>query len=399
MQFESRENRVTPTTGAAGFDWTDWALFIVLGTYPLFAAIRAWTFSDDIIMILWGITLLGGLLRGQPFVEARQWISALACPAGFIALAFVAYALATLAWSTMTPDYWQIHVVKTAAIFVISTVVAKRLADVPSPQFQRWLAVSVAAGFVLFAVDGAMGHKLVQMFYGPPEDRRINPSAVALSLLLWPALATFAITGWRVVALALWLFAGFVLLQSPSQASFTGYLVGTAMLLIAWRLPRSGVWLAVAGAVAGTLAVPLLPWLAALSVKFLPASFLAEAAASSRIDIWSRFVATEINSTLFGEGALHLGRTHPHNFPLQILSEFGLVGIALSIALLITAGSAFLRIEKNYRPFALACAVAIYLNAYVSYGIWEIEFLSIMLLSSLVVVHGVYSSRKTAELQ
>ena len=81
------------------------------------------------------------------------------------------------------------------------------------------------------------------------------------------------------------------------------------------------------------------------------------------------------------------------------MSEFGLVGIALSIALLITAGFAFLRIDKSYRPFALACAVAIYLNAYVSYGIWEIEFLSIMLLSSLVVVHDVYSSRKSAELQ
>jgi hypothetical protein len=371
--------------------WTDRILLIVLCVYPLAATLRAWTNSEDFILILWAVAVLGGLVRGRGWEEARQWIGWFANPLGYLSICLIAYAFTTFAWSIMTVDFSQVHALKRVGMFAVATVVAKRLEAIPNEGFHQWFAAATAIGLVVVGIDGLTGYKLLQFFSGPAIDGRINPNAIALSLLLWPSLAALAAADRKALAALLWLLAGAVLINSPSQAAMVGYAAGTGALLLAWMLPRATVWLATAAALGGLLLAPLLPRIAGIIANFLPDRFLVDASAVPRIEIWSAYAKSILSAPIFGQGALSLGKSHPHNFPLQLWVEFGAIGAALGASLLLAAGIAFLRMEGPYRPYALAYAVAVYVNAYVGYGMWEIPFLSIMLMAVLTVVHGYQS--------
>src|SRR5690606_6260956 len=143
----------------------------------------------------------------------------------------------SLSWSTIR-EYTPLHVLKWTGIVVIATVVATRLVMLPNIRFQQLLPIVVAIGFAIHAGDWLTGYPLVELVAGPAIDRRISPSIVSRSLLLWPAVASLVIAQRRAQALLLWLFAGVVALMSPSGAAILGFSLGSVVLLIAQLLPR-----------------------------------------------------------------------------------------------------------------------------------------------------------------
>jgi O-antigen ligase len=192
----------------------------------------------------------------------------------------------------------------------------------------------------------------------------------------------------RSAALALWILAGVVVAMSNSGAAALGYAVGSIMVALAWVSTPVAIWTGMIGAVAGLLFAPFAGSAASMLMEMLPANFAKGAHPLQRIEIWQQRAASIEDAPLFGIGFRGLGGEHPHNAALQIWLDFGVVGVVLAAGLVILTGIGLLRSRTICKPFALACATAIYANAYVSFGMWEGQWLATELLVAVFAIHA-----------
>lgn len=219
-----------------------------------------------------------------------------------------------------------------------------------------------------------------------------NRAATIMVLMLWPA-----------VMLALresraWLAGAFVLLlvltinQTGSASALAAATVGTLVFAIAWALPHRAPLLFALILGAGMLFAPLIVYGGLATPKI--AVLLSHKVFSHRLRIWDHSVELISQKPVLGWGldsarylktggsgtgaTAELMPLHPHNGPLQIWLELGLVGAAIAAALAVTTCLAIGRLiaDRAQRAGCLAAVASAVTIICLSYGIWQYWWLS-----------------------
>jgi len=321
-----------------------------------------------------GATLAGRELRRNPTVV---WCALFAC-----------WMLASIAWSS-DPASSAATVAKAALGGGAVLIVA--IAAKPLNRQKLLLAITFCTAFASVATiitvltGGAIHHaagccKLTVQ----PE---LSGAAVFIAQFVPISIGGFILAKRPWVAATMFLLAGCAVAVSNSGASDIGFVAGCATLAVGYRYPRV--------AVAFPLAIVLLGFSTALylgELKFHSPRYLSGIFASfhveERVHIWAyyvdlfwrrpwtgygidveRFLANLAADTPIPPPAnAHL---HPHNEPLQILVELGVIGAALFIAAL-AAATARLAHNASFRTAVAAAPAAVFATAgLVNFGIWE----------------------------
>jgi hypothetical protein len=267
------------------------------------------------------------------------------------------------------------------------------------------LSLGLALGLLVMLEERLFGFPLLDLLRGEAASAyhalsRLNRGATALAILCWPVAAVLWHRGAGVRALVLpaGLFAGLFLFES--SAALLGLACGLALAavgLTARRLARPLLILALLG---GLLAGPLVAsglyaagaseatWLQSTARHRVHVwNFTAERIAERPLIGWGLDAARDIpdsGATPYG-GKTRNMPSHPHNGALQIFLELGLVGAGLSAALLILLIGRLEHAPPAVRLCGLAMAATAFAVALTAYGMWQSQWIALLLAASVMV--------------
>lgn len=267
----------------------------------------------------------------------------------------------------------------------------------PPARLIRGYALSVAAAALLMLLETLPGGGLIGaaiqglgMDYGRYIDKNVNRGLCALTLLVWPAVTGLCSLGMRRAGWGLLLLLLLPIGLMHSLSAQTGLVCGMlAFALAQWfpvRFPRM---IAIA-ALLFLLGFPLL--FQAAEIPSSIARHLPETA-QQRLVIW-RFVAERIAEKPWLGWGMDTARAipggaeivrvhgvevaqlplHPHNSPLQLLLEEGVIGLLLTLGAVAAAFRRWLEmpVEDKARHAATGALIVSFLaTGFSSFGIWQ----------------------------
>ncbi|RAK52381.1 O-antigen ligase family protein [Phenylobacterium deserti] len=393
-----------PRTAADARDrlgaWCGWVMVGVAVLTPLFAWLGPLGFAP--LMALAGLLCLPALRLSD---EDR--------PALIVLLGALIWAAVSTTWSPYQPKHPQDgQAVKLAAELPLyfSAICGARRA---SPHLQR-LALSVLAwGLValgvLLAVESLTGgrifYALHTRFYQPIRidlaQVKIAQTSFVLALL-WPVAVLGRVRSWRDAWLIAPIAAGTIMagLAFKGDAPVIAVLLAALVALLASRWPR-GLPIAAAMSVAALfLAMPLIVW----SVRELADYTAIEEAVplswSWRMGYWSHAIDWILDAPARGWGldssrAMGPGiQLHPHNGPLQVWLELGLIGAVAAAAFWSLCLVRLSRPSPSLPAAATLASVAVYLLfACLNFGVWQEWWMGLGAL--IIALSGMVSARVT----
>lgn len=307
-------------------------------------------------------------------------------PAAVALLALAIYAVATAAWS-LDPAFTLARAPRFLAGCVAGLFLVGLFRLRPDLVRPDWLALALIIAAVVIVLEQMLGGPLMGLLDRVYAPHTYNRPALHVMLLFWVALAGL---GSRAAMAVLAVAVAAAVFLSQSEATKLGLVVGAAVFALAWTAPRLAVWL-VGTAFAATML--LAPFLLPRAGALLPGG-LVEALevghAELRMIIWQHYGAYLDRHLLFGWGfdasrftdpigsiELSDGRLlqygspyHPHNLPLQIAFETGLVGLLLAIGVGLRLVAGIARLPSPLCAPALACFSAAFAAASVSNSAW-----------------------------
>ncbi len=332
-----------------------------------------------------------------------------------------------LGWSVLSL-LWTINatdaISKCAAVVafgllaVAALMLAPPMAEHERHALRRFVLAGIGLGllFLLFEMvtDAAISqHLLGKTPINGAILAMFNLTPSFLFLLIWPAVGILW-RSWPHVALSL-LGLGFVTAYILPSASASIAFISGVLFFFASLLARRGATLFLAATVAfGIIVAPYVPRVApALDPAAIRSSSSSHNASFlHRLDIWAFTITKIAERPVLGWG-FNASRTvpdgdahyylrdrsgmivgqgnrlplHPHNGALQVWLELGLPG-AISFAALF--GLAAMRTELQADAAGRAAAVATLATAapiwFLSFGIWQTWWLSVLILSTLLTV-------------
>ncbi|MEQ8370649.1 MAG: O-antigen ligase family protein [Alphaproteobacteria bacterium] len=381
-----------PATTAPAWTWTFRGLVFLYG--PIIALAPK---GAVILLLLSALIVAGRWLTTTPRQSGGQALRAtLRRLVPWLVLFIAAWMLIRLALPSPEPQnpllWFKVLVLSLAGLTVLSGYASAAGAD-RHALATAWL-YGLAAGLLLMALAEVHAQITDTALWGPKVRTLIamEPGRAVLVFALWPALALIrqrlgVATATLLAAVAL----GCLLLVHDGVGA-TAWLVGIAVLAVAGMGGVAGRALAI-GAIAGVaLAIPA----GALLLNLTPgaaATDLLPFSALHRLSIWD-FAATRIAASpwigIGGDGVRYLAETfrpayapvagdaiallplHPHNGFLQAWLEFGLPGLVLALALVVTVA----RAAAERGPAALAGTAGAVMVASVAFGLWQSWWLS-----------------------
>ncbi len=269
----------------------------------------------------------------------------------------------------------------------------------------RWLVGGIAIGLLVMVIEAAFDFPLLGLVK-EAEGRVyrfvwLNRGATALAMLCWPATAFLWRGGLGRLSLALPLALAIVLSFLISGAALAGLMVGALTALVAQLQRKLGRALLVVMTLLALVGTPI-------AVKEFHARGWHKAewlspSAQHRIEIWNFTVDLILEKPLTGWGfdvsreisrreiiSTETGRTimplHPHNGELQILLELGAIGGAIAFVLM------WLLIKRLdalpspvSRNFATALVATTLTIASISFGLWQNQWLAMMISAALMI--------------
>jgi O-antigen ligase len=327
------------------------------------------------------------------------------------ALALFGWAAASAGWA-LEPRRALLDALSLGGFALLGAAAAGAVARCEEAAKRRlalWLAAGLAAGVGLAVFDQATGHAVRAAVRGLDEAPAtlgfgLKPAVTVFAVLL-PLTLAAPIAAWLRVALAVVTVAAALWL--PAESAKLAILAGLAGAGLAALAPRMTFRLAAAGLAVLILAAP--PIFTATLGAGPPAERLPPSAAH-RLVIWD-FALTRIaerpiagwgmeasravpggRDTASPETLARLGLTsaasaawfarpaaqrlplHPHNGPLQVWLELGLVGAVLASLLVVLLAAAARR-----RPEAMGALFAAAVVGCLSYGIWQGWWIALLL--------------------
>ncbi|GEO13495.1 O-antigen ligase family protein [Microvirga aerophila] len=343
-----------------------------------------------------GVSALSALgataLEGRFRQLVRESASALFRPTGIAVLAFLALSVISISWSQFNDisiqalgEFW----LPIAGAFILCQVLPKRM----TRQAFWMLAGSVAAACLLIIVELETGLTLRRSLGMRADSFIFNRPSLTLLVLL-PPLLVWLVTqiprGWA-VALAILVLVGAAVARSDSGAAGLGLIVMGLAFVSAWASVRATAIVMAAGFVA---AMAMAPFLGPISESLIPPAVhkaLAGGHSRERVAVWQSFgAAVRVQPGLgagFGmsprmrkskivwkvpkEHRRFLGIGHPHNLPLQIWTELGMVGAVLALAIVLLVIRAICRQSRLVASTSLALLAAAGAVALVGHGAWQ----------------------------
>lgn len=315
---------------------------------------------------------------------ARRLIRAVRSPVGLAALAGLAFAAVSLAWS----HHLRVSGAALGEALLAAGAPLVLWSALPRP-LPRWAvtlcALAVAVGCLSIVGELASDLALRARLGFRHETFIFKRSATAILIVSWPILWALWTRGSRGVAAALALLVVVASVAAHSSATLLGVAAGGALLLasrLSVRLAR------IAAAALLLVAMAGAPFIGEAANRLIPGHMVDRmegAHARDRIEIWRSFGEVvrdrPVAGTGFGTSAalardpvaaevpeerrLLLGAWHPHNGYLQVWAEMGAVGAVLAALALVLLCAAL----TSPAAFAvLASAGAIML---VGHGAWQ----------------------------
>ncbi|WP_337187231.1 O-antigen ligase family protein [Phenylobacterium sp.] len=352
-----------------------WALVVGAGLTPLLAWLGPLGFAP--LLGLMGLLCLGAVRAG-----GREW------PLALILVLAVVWAVLSLAWSPHHPgrleDNTALKLALQAPLYWAVWCAARRADPDLRRRALRVLAWGLAAYGVLLTVEALTGAALYQALraaIGDPirpdlAQKNVAQGAFALALL-WPIAWVGGLRagapGWlglpmgAGVALLAWDFGYDAVLAS------VGLAVATAGLVLVW--PRSAPKAVGLGAAVLVVAMPVVLMVlraAGFGAAGLPESW------SQRVGYWL-YALDRIAEHPWRGWGLDASRAfspdiqlHPHNGPLQLWLELGLVGAVAGGLAWAFVFRRLVRDERSVVAAGIAGSGAVYLLfGAVSFGIWQ----------------------------
>ena len=221
-----------------------------------------------------------------------------------------------------------------------------------------------------------------------------------MAILVWPATAFLWQSGGRKVALLLPVLVAVMLSFLDSSAAILGLAAGGLTTLLAAGHREVGRIILIVLTAAVLIGAPL-------AAKQFYAHGLHQAdwlfnSTRARVEIWNFSVERIVERPILGWGfdasrnigKLHIRseetnrlvmQLHPHNAPLQILLELGAVGGLISLALLWLLATRLENLPLPSRIFGQALYLATLTISCVSYGLWQNQWLTMMISAALLV--------------
>jgi O-antigen ligase len=361
---------------------------VALALVPLAMALASR--SSPALVAAAALLFLAGRLAEDAAGTLRDLAAALVAPLGLAVLAFLAWALASFAWTpfpALSLRAFSEFAPTLAAAFLLA-----RLAPGRIPAFAGPLGLA-ALGLAALIIAGSLATDLrLQAWLGQRDAAFVfNRPAMTLVLLggpvalvLWrrgrPALAALALAAAMAGAL-----------RSISGAAAMGLAAGLAMAALAAVLPRR-IALGLAGLGLG-LAVALAPVEGDLLERVMPEAAharLVQSSSRARVaiarsfgaavaaDPWRgagfgvapRFAETPVAARIEPELRPMLAVGHPHNTFLQVWAELGIGGAVLLALGLFLALRPVAALRRPEAAAALGLAAAAAAIAFVEHNAW-----------------------------
>lgn len=322
------------------------------------------------------------LLAGQVFSPFR------AAPAFAIALlTLVVVSLLSVFWS-IAPELTLNRAAQFAAITVVGimfTGLAGRLAHTP---LLEWLAIGIILGCIVAGLDRVLGSPLLEAVGENPDAASYNRPIWHYSVLLCPVLWLWPKNRLLVTAAAAVVAASVA--TSEMEAAKLGLLAGAFTLVFALVSVRAA---KAALAIAFVAAMVFLPFFIGTLAKALPQELVLAIGYKSalvRVEIWSHIQAQLIDVLPFGIGfnatrfsppmdpVMFNGEVadpggppfHPHNTPLQVMYEVGLLATAAVVVIGLSALAWIGRQNRRVAIPALVAFASVLAAIQVSAGAW-----------------------------
>ena len=369
------------------------------------------------------LAALGGLLIAPVALRLRR-----PAPEWLALAALAIWAAATLLWSPITPTlsaegYGELERNTAAklglqlAVYGLLVAGATRL-SVAAAQRALWV---LSAGLLLWAVlllgDGFSGGRVWSALTDVVgvettlqfREKKAAEGAYVLAVLAWPAAGFLWSKGWRAPALAI--IAG----TAVGAAGLSAFSVvaallagGVALLLVGQGRSTGALTLGLLFAVALVVA-PLIALEGARSGLFEAARDRLTASWAARTDIWA-FAAERIAEQPLRGWGLDASRTfglsiplHPHDAPLQLWLELGLVGVVIAMAfwfLLARRLAAMADVSPSAAATAAASAAAYFTVGALSFGVWQEWWLAAGAVAwAACAAHAIVRASEEAELE
>ena len=378
-------------------------LTAVLSLYCLILPLISLLASKGVVPLLLVTALVAGVLAwrsGQPLrLPGRKGLAA----AGLL----LVWCLITSFWS-FDPEAALILTARITVLFAAGALlfaVAGALDETARRRLGRWLASGIGLSLALMAAEIAFDYPLFRALRPEMSEHAdirvaLNRGATAMAILVWPVMASLWTSGMGRAAFALPIATGLVLPFLASMAAIAGFAGGAIVAAAAAAHAKAGRVILIVATVAALAGGPIAAkWLYAL--EWQGAAWLSPSA-QHRVEIWNFTAGLIAEKPILGWGfdaSRHIsdarpqiedsGRVtmslHPHNAPLQILLELGIVGglIALGLALILIGRIEYL--PGPARTFAQAMYASTLLIACTAYGLWQNQWLALMISSALAV--------------
>ncbi len=354
-----------------------------------------------VLMPVGAIIVLIGALLCAPDHGPRQLRIALLSPAGATALFLTFWAGLSLIWTPFPAE------AVTRFLQIVGTTLLVALVAAFAPErtkpFDLYLLpaglVATAAATLVLALSGPA------WFWGGSEfdETLFERSAIALIVLVWPALGALSLREHWISAAGLALLAAAVALAGSAQMALAAMGAGAFSFAVAMSDP-----VRMSRLVARVLTplILLAPGLAMLYALVFRATGLDAGPASASLLVWSDLIAEQWPRLITGHGfdmanrALSLGylpaRT-PRSLLFVLWQDLGLVG-AVAFAVL-TARVVMLvgRIPAAVAPAALAGLVAILTLAFLGVAaaqIWWVTLIDCSVIAFVILIKGTYRTQR-----
>ncbi|WP_026606186.1 hypothetical protein [Methylocapsa acidiphila] len=354
-----------------------------------------------VLMPVGAILVLGGALLYGPDHGSRELRAAIFSPAGATALFLTFWAGVSLIWTPFPAEAATRFLQIVGTTFLVA-LVAAFLPDRTRP-FDLYL---LPIGLVLTAIVSlvlALGGP--SWFWGPSEfaESLFERTAIALIVLVWPALGALSLREHWISAAGLALLAAGVALAGSAQIALAAMGAGAFTFAVAMSDPGR---MALLLRRILTPLILLAPGLALLYAAVFKTTGFEPGPASASLQVWSDLIAEQWPRLITGHGfdmanrGLSIGylpaRT-PKSLLFVLWYDLGLVG-AVAFALLVAhvvrlAGG----ITPAVAPAALAGLVATLTLAFLGVAaaqIWWVTLINCVVIAFAILIKGTYRTQR-----
>jgi O-antigen ligase len=270
--------------------------------------------------------------------------------------AFLIFGMISYLW-TINPDDTFSKTVQLGMIFLplaFLVQVIRRMSEAELKKLGQLAMAGFGIGLTVFCIEKYMGHPFYETLRGGQSndvvDNKENKAIVLLAFWMY-IMAAYARPVWGKIAMTvIGCVISYLTINSPSDSAQLIMMVMPVFIAIVLVLPtRLLTKLVLTGTCLLTLSMPLISYGVANHTNWKD-NYSLTSSVRSRIEIWDQTARRSFEKPVFGWGlqsspmmpsrgelAYDTGHPihhmHPHNAPLQIWFETGLLGIAMTCAM------------------------------------------------------------------